>query len=215
MTSKIRRTGLLRRPEQHRDARLYVVATEDTYAPAQYFHALQERELIDRSRVRVITLATEDCHSAPGHLLKRLDEYRVSLDAMLKEDELWAVFDVDHHRDKELSAVVTAAGQKGYRLAVSNPCFEIWLLLHETDDVSAVVTYKDDSEAAQRCVAELRRVLGGSYNKSRIDAERLTHSSVNAAITRAARMENPAERWPARVGTHVHRLVQRLLRPGA
>lgn len=212
MTSKIRRTGLLRRPEQHRDARLYVVATEDTYAAPQYFHALQERGLVDRSRVRIITLPPEEGRSALRHLLDRLDDYRGSLVGRLEEDEFWAVFDVDHHRDEELSAAVTTAGQKGYRLAGSNPCFEIWLLLHETDDLHAVVTYKDDRTAARRCEAELRRVLG-SYNKARIDAERLTRASVATAIARAAQLEDAEERWPSQVGTHVHRLVRQLPRP--
>lgn len=211
MTPKIRRTGLLRRPEQHRDAHLYVVATEDTYAAPQYFHALQERELIDRSRVRIITLPPEEGRSALHHLLDRLDDYRGGLVGRLEEDEFWAVFDVDHHRGEELSAAVTAAGQKGYRLAGSNPCFEVWLLLHETDDLSAVVTYNDDRTAARRCEAELRRVLG-SYNKARIDVERLTRASVGTAITRATQLEDPAEPWPSQVGTHVHRLVRQLPR---
>lgn len=214
MSPKIRRSGLVRRPEQLRDARLFVVATEDTYAAPQYFHALQEREIVDRSRVRVITLPPEDGRSALGHLLARLDEYRVGLDTKLEEDEFWAVFDVDHHRGEELSAAVTTAGQKRYRLAGSNPCFEVWLLLHETDDLAAVVTYKEDSTAARRCEAELRRVLG-SYNKARIDVERLTRASVGTAITRATRHETPAEPWPSQVGTHVHRLMQRLPPPGA
>ncbi len=213
MTPKIRRTGLLRRPEQHRDARLYVVATEDTYAAPQYFHALQERGLVDRSRVRVVTLPPEQGRSALVHLLDRLSEYGSGLVGRLAEDEFWAVFDVDHHRDAELAAAVTTASQKEYQLAGSNPCFELWLILHETDDVSALTTYTQDPKAARLCEGELRRVLGGQYNKTRIDTDRLTRASVEAAIARAERLDDPTAPWPTTVGTHVHRLVKQLPPP--
>lgn len=208
MTPKVRRTGLVSRSVQHRDARLYIVATEDTYAPAQYFYALQERWLIDRSRVRVIVLATDDGRGSPTHLLERLDKYRDRIDRKLAEDEFWAVFDVDHHRSKELSDITTKASQKGYRLAGSNPCFELWLLLHETDDTSCIVTYTDDPTAAALCEKTLRRVIG-SYNKKRLDGARLNRASIHNAVERAEKLDS-GDPWPARVETHVHRLVKRL-----
>lgn len=208
MPGKIRRTGLVDRTVQRRDAWLVVVATEDTHAAPQYLHALQQQGIVDQSRVRILVLATEDGRSALAHLLERLDEHQRSLDQRLDQDEFWAVFDVDHHRDAELAEAATKASQKGYRLAGTNPCFELWLLLHETDDVSNVTTHAQDSKAAQRCESELRRVLG-RYNKTRIDAARITRESVDQAIARARRMDDGSA-WPSSVGTHVHRLIERL-----
>jgi hypothetical protein len=49
-------------------------------------------------------------------------------DDYLRYDEVWCVFDVDDHPGVA-SARATAAAA-GLRLAMSNPCFELWLLLH-------------------------------------------------------------------------------------
>ncbi len=46
-------------------------------------------------------------------------------------DEIWCVFDVDAHPD--LNSAVSEARDAGIRTAVSNPCFELWLVLHVQD----------------------------------------------------------------------------------
>jgi hypothetical protein len=205
MPGRVNRTKLLPRSGPSRDARLVVVATEDTHASPQYFEALQRAELIDRSRVRLVVRPPEEGRTAPAHLIAALDDFKAGLQAKLGEDEYWMVFDVDHRRDKELSDAASLAKQKGHRLAGSNPCFEVWLLLHETADLSKVKTYVEDSAAADGCVAELRKALG-SYSKNKVDASRYTYESVSAAVERAAGQDR-SDPWPAKVGSHVHRIL--------
>lgn len=86
----------------------------------------------------------------------------------------------------------------GFRLAISNPCFELWLLLHVAD-APAVAGRCDGVEA------ELRRKLGG-YSKTNIPTARLM-PGVDEAITRARTLDT-AGRWPQRTGTGVFRLVE-------
>lgn len=43
-------------------------------------------------------------------------------------DEVWCVFDVDEHA--RFQAARELAQRKEIGLAVSNPCFELWLILH-------------------------------------------------------------------------------------
>jgi hypothetical protein len=50
-------------------------------------------------------------------------------------DQVWCVFDVDDFGD-DVRAAVTIAKRRGVSLAVSNPCFELWLLLHFVDHTS-------------------------------------------------------------------------------
>lgn len=46
-------------------------------------------------------------------------------------DEIWCLFDVEWPRNHpNLDGAIALAGRHGIRLAVSNPCFEIWLILH-------------------------------------------------------------------------------------
>ncbi len=215
----IARRRLLDRTVNIRDAAIFYVATEDTHAADQYLRALQENGIVDRSRVQIVVLPTTAGLSSPGWLIDRLDDHRTKLDTHLPQDEFWILPDIDHHRDRELSEVALRASQKGYQIAASNPCFEVWLLLHETDDLSDVATHSEHTQAAAACEAKLRAVIG-SYNKRRLDPARYTLERVTAAEARA-RARDTGERWPgatsgdrSRVaGTHVHRLVERLPKP--
>ncbi len=205
------RRRLLDRTTNVRDAAIFYVATEDTHAADQYFRALQQNGLVDRARVHVVVLPTSDGQSAPSWLVQRLDEHRAKLDSQLEQDQFWLLPDIDHHRDKELSEVATRAAQKGYRLAASNPCFEVWLLLHETDDLSGIHTYEEHTRAAAACTAKLRAVLG-AYDKARLDPSRVTRDKLDLAEARS-RARDGGERWPLAAGTHVHRLTEVLPRP--
>jgi hypothetical protein len=57
-------------------------------------------------------------------------------DDNLAYDSVWCVYDMDdhphHHEAREM------AGANSINLAISNPCFELWLLLHFRDDPGAV-----------------------------------------------------------------------------
>jgi len=52
-------------------------------------------------------------------------------DDNLKYDEVWCVFDVDAH--PHLPETKHKAEANGINTAISNPCFELWLLLHFQD----------------------------------------------------------------------------------
>jgi len=54
-----------------------------------------------------------------------------SKDENLKYDSVWSVFDVDVH--PFLAEAKQQARDNGIRAAVSNPCFELWALLHFQD----------------------------------------------------------------------------------
>ncbi len=45
-------------------------------------------------------------------------------------DEVWCVFDVDEF---DIGPARALAAAEGFEIAVSNPCFEFWLLLHHED----------------------------------------------------------------------------------
>lgn len=60
-------------------------------------------------------------------------------------DEVWCVFDVDQHRD--LKHAVSLAREHGIHLAISNPCIELWFLLH-FEDQTAFIDRHDAQRAA-------------------------------------------------------------------
>jgi hypothetical protein len=207
VATRIQRTGLIDRRVQRRDARIFVIATEGTDTEPAYFRGLQEREIIDRSRVRIEVIATprEDGTSAPRHVLRRLDAFAARYRLLDGLDELWLVVDVDRWPAPQLSEVAQEATQKGFGLAVSNPCFELWLLLHVAEAPAAIGTCGD-------CEAEIRRVVG-AYSKTRLDLGVFAvRAAVEAAIARARALDvDESSRWPHATGSQVHRLATRLL----
>lgn len=51
--------------------------------------------------------------------------------ACVPYDEIWCVFDVDVHPN--LKSAIKTASDNGLKVALTNPCFEYWLLLHFID----------------------------------------------------------------------------------
>ena len=178
-----------------RDDRLFIVACDDTYAPKQYFGFFQI------PRVHVHVVATEDGTSAAEHVLGRVME----LDHE-KDDELWLLLDTDHctaggHVQSFLAAM-TAAKQKGINVALSKPCFELWLLLHHEEESSAQLL--PDCKA----VSDALRAKLGQYNKTNLKPEHYPLASVLEACARSQRLDEavPGGDIPNASTTRVYKL---------
>lgn len=170
---------------------------------------LAREELFRNPRIRIRVLPTQAGLSSPEHVLRRLDEFRKEFELM-EEDELWLMLDTDHwvepNHIANFNDVCTQAAQKGFQLAHSNPCFEIWLLLHVTD-----LRAGDNFERCGEVVERLKDVLG-EYSKRSVDPSRFSKDSIAVAIGRAESLDtSPVDRWPQKNGSHVYKLVKKLL----
>jgi hypothetical protein len=88
-------------------------------------------------------------------------------------DECWCVFDVEWPQNHpHLREAVQLAKDNGIRLAVSNPCFELWLILHFEDQTAHLNT--DQAERRSR-------KLDGRAGK-RIDADQYKPRRRNATL---------------------------------
>src|ERR1700730_6294733 len=139
-----------------RDANLIVIASEDTYAVRQYF------DFFRSTRIQFKILETEEGRSAPEQVLARIDKYMKEYE-IGAGDEFWLVCDCDHWVNsghiKNLRRVIQACGQKGIRIALSNPCFELWLLLHFAE-------FPTENKLTRTQVEKKIRDAVGSYDKT-------------------------------------------------
>jgi hypothetical protein len=121
-------------------------------------------------------------------------------DSNLRYDEVWCVFDVDTHPN--LSAAQQQASANGIHVALSNPCFELWILLHFEDQRAEI-----GSKAARHAC---RKHLPG-YDK-RVTYEELK-DQYPTAVERALALEawqksrNNARGNPS---TRIYELTERL-----
>lgn len=162
-----------------RDDRLFIVACDDTFAPKQYF------EFFQIPRVQVHVVETVGGTSSARHVLDRLLQYERSCE---EDDELWLMLDTDHYASKRhirsFLAAIKRAKLKGVKVALSKPCFEIWLLFHHLDE-AAVTGLADASE-----VEGLLRATLGEYNKKRLKERHYPIENVPDAIRRAERLDS-------------------------
>lgn len=196
------RTGILPRPRYTRDAKFFLVATEGQETEPRYFHALVARELVPPTRVKIHVLPAEEGRSAVVHLVDRVSGFLARERLIDGFDQVWLVLDTDlgiGGRTEQLHALATTCAEQGWNLAVSHPCFEVWLLLHFTDDLSAV------TDVCASVTPLLRARLGG-YSKTSTPDACLDHSAITAAIERAQKIDPPGP-WPVRAATRVYKLV--------
>lgn len=93
-------------------------------------------------------------------------------------DVIWCVFDRDENTDTALRGAKQMAEREGYRLAYSNPSFELWFLLHFVDQRTEIV----DCQAAVRMLRQPGRLE--QYEKSQ-DLYDLLKPMQEKAIERA------------------------------
>ncbi len=62
-------------------------------------------------------------------------------------DEIWCVFDQDER--PKLADVIALADQQGIRVALSNPCIELWFILHYEDQTSHIEVGKAKKRSSE------------------------------------------------------------------
>ena len=141
--------------------------------------------------------------SSPLQVLGRMKNY-IKQEGLKVSDEAWLIVDKDQWSEADLNQLHAWAEERvNYGLAVSNPQFEYWLLLHFEDG--------HDIANAQDCMTRLKRHLP-HYDKG-VEVERVTAASIEAAVKRAEQRDNPpCKDWPRKPGsTTVYRLVRKIL----
>ncbi len=98
-------------------------------------------------------------------------------------DQVWCVFDRDDHL--HVNSAINEALQVGIHVAFSNPCFELWLLLHVRDRTAGL-----DRREAQRLATSLGLVSAKDVPAS---AWQLLESGYGAAKDRAIKLDERHE----------------------
>jgi RloB-like protein len=184
-----------------RDASLIIIASEDTFAVEHYLTRFTTR------RVAFKVLPTADGHSSPKALIERLDAWRLSTEFQ-DDDEFWICFDKDHWGEPNhihgLTQVLKHCRDKSFRVAISNPCFELWILLHFDDPpLPEGISCNDIAE-------RLRSVVGG-YNKVRCCTSlEFTRKGVEDAIRRAQSLDR-GDDIPDYPMTRAYQILKRLI----
>jgi hypothetical protein len=177
----------LNRRSPSRESWSAAVITNGKCTEFQYFTALKDLPWITaRVRVRFQAGTPKDTVKRAA-LLLREEGY----------DEAWAVFDVDEF---DVGDAMRAAMEAGVGIAMSNPCFEVWLILHHEPCARHF-------ESAERVGVHLKRALA-SWDKTKLSFADFA-DGLDEAVKRAQRLAEPPEGNPS---TGVWKLIEALRR---
>jgi RloB-like protein len=125
-----------RRPASRPIANKLLIVCEGQKTEPQYFKGIRQHK---RLRTLQVTIVDASGRTNPIGIINRAIAERQIIKAdkgWEPDDTLWAVFDGDEHRHQDpqnwQTAIAKAKTQK-INLAITNPCFEFWYLIHYQD----------------------------------------------------------------------------------
>ena len=126
-----------------------VLVITEGYTEKNYFEKYRERG----AGYEVIVRKSPE--NTPNKILKfcinQINELGIDL---RNGDFAFCVFDVDYNKEDSLNRVLSEARRRGIQIILSNPCFEIFFLLHFTDRIHHLSTPKETKEEMNLYVAD-------------------------------------------------------------
>jgi hypothetical protein len=176
--------------------KVFLVATEGTKTEPSYFQMLNSEIATVKIKCFFGT------NNSPPQLVTRLLRCLASQN-LQRGDEAWVVFDKDSWTPGQINSVLEASAKQGtFAVALSNPKFELWLLLHFQDG-AGIRTSTECDDALNQHIKD--------YDKT-IRSTRFSQEVIRKAIYRAKKMhEDDVENCPGHPCTTVYKLVEKIL----
>ncbi|MDP8232789.1 MAG: RloB family protein [Candidatus Zophobacter franzmannii] len=195
-----------------RSIKKIIISTEGSKTEPAYFKALST---IVKENIAFIYLErTVIGHSAPKYIVGLIDEYVArekkqhgsAKDYKRYKDEYWVVIDQDSWMD--LPEIAEECKHKGYNLSISNPCFELWILMHFIPEQE--LKKLPHLSGCHYAISELRKYVRG-YTKARYNFAKVL-SKTKYAVQMAEIMDRDKDNPLPECGvTKVHNLIKRLI----
>lgn len=203
--TKQQRTYIPQRVSRGRQYSVLYIISPEGKTEKEYFSALDKIIKQRKDNKKTIKPLNPDNKSDPKHVQKRMDNYLQNKNKNPKY-EAWLVVDVDNRDEDKLGSLYNwQKNRANYGLAVSNPSFEFWLLLHFEEGT--------DITSSKDCINRLEsKGYLPNYSKTKIDSRKITIDHINNAIRRAKIIDSPpCKTWPQTTGTTVYKLVEKIL----
>lgn len=191
----------LRRPRTSRSAKPRIlIVCEGKITEPHYLHSIQ------RQLGHKVILEFDTKHSDPKSIVetavaaKKIAASKMKRDPNEGFDQIWCVFDRDEHL--LVPEALQQAQAKGIPVAFSNPCFELWLLLHFQEQTASLTR----DNAARSCKAHMPGFEKHPHPDILLANLQLAEQRAAALCTRQIANERTRENpW-----TDVHKLIEAL-----
>jgi RloB-like protein len=193
MSRKFVSSGPVKRPYKPRQRkRKFLIYCEGAETEPSYISGL-----VRSLRSRLVEVRIGNQQGDPKSLVELAKDQRDKAnrtakrekDGSLAYDEVWCVFDVDEH--ERLPDAIQLATACGINLAISNPCFELWILLHFRDQW-AHISVDESLRAVKRFIRAYDKKIDYSWlNGKGSEAIRRARTMEDRALANGNERDNP------------------------
>jgi hypothetical protein len=138
-----------------RDAFFFIIVCEGKNREPHYFRFFDGLS----SRVKVVAVESGN-DSAPARLIKNAIDKERELEAIPDRDRLWFVIDTDAWREQLHEIRRECKKYLHWKVAQSNPCFEVWLYFH----VKSAIPDLEDISQCNKWKPFLNQLIRGGFN---------------------------------------------------
>lgn len=222
-------------------SKIIFLSMEGSVTEEEYFEWISSEFDMIKTKIQFISVAEDAVHthvnnrtseqvsmlgkSKPKQLVEKIDNFKLEKKDIYQfekypEDEFWIVTDVDKNLSNDaiddFHEALDRCEEKGYGYAISNPFFELWLLLHHDnvveDDRNYAVTEEHEYEATSHFRERLRKKGVPLKDKKHIRMEHYTKEKVFDAIRRAKELHvDKSKRYPLYLATTVYQLLDKIV----
>jgi len=208
--------------QEEEPTRVVIISCEGTNTEPEYFEAIKEKLKDNISSLIEIELAPKPSNaSEPKDVLDNLEAFVEKYDFNKGHDSLWLVCDREKVIARKtgkrgLLEVIPLCEAKGYSIALLNPLFEFWLLLHLVD----ITTYNKDTLFENEKISAKKRYLDqeltnilGVYNKKKgkFNKDIVSLDNVKRAIKQEKLFENDLTKIMDTLGGNLSSLINEIV----
>lgn len=216
--SRVRKS--FERKESFRDSRLILIEVEGNCTEKFYFERIKQE--YHNTKINVQVFERDNTNSSPrdvlNNLIKNCDDFSID-----HNDLVFMVIDRDCWPIKMLKSAERICTQKKYNFVLSNPNFELWLLLHYRD----VSRFKEDkkekilknkrisrAKSSPKFIENLLSIENKGYNKNKESSIAKLIPHVQKAIGNAEKLtprDLNKRGWDEKLSTQVHLIIEEII----
>jgi len=209
--------------EELNPKKIIIISCEGSNTEPEYFKAIKEKlSKYISALIKIEVIPKSAGASEPKDIVCNLDEFlHTEYDYKYEyDDELWVVWDREkvQARKKHILEILPECKRKNYNIAMTNPLFEFWLLLH-VDDISnydkeiLFVNDWDTPSKNRRYIDKvLSNILDKGYNKKNFNRDIVTKSNIDKALVQEKIFETEIEKIIDTLGSNIGDIVRNIFK---
>lgn len=203
--------------------KLIIISCEGSNTEPAYFNTIKEKlaENID-ILLEIEIIPKNSGPSEPKDIVCNLDEFiKDKYDYKSDNDEMWVVWDretINSGRKENILKILPECKEKNYNIAMTNPLFEFWLLLHVADiksynkEILNNNNWVNESKTRRFIDKELSNILKNGYNKKNFNTDIVTKENITKALEQEKEFENSLEDIIQDLGSNIGELINKILK---